>query len=101
RPAVPHLPSFPTRRSSDLVFGVIGLAFFVEGHDDDRCAVAANLARFFQESFFALTEADRVDDALALQAAQAGFDHAPFGGVDHQDRKSTRLNSSHVSISYA
>jgi hypothetical protein len=26
---------------------------------------------------------DRVDDALALDAAQAGLDHFPLGGVDH------------------
>src|SRR6266511_3151377 len=47
-------------------------------------------------------------DALPISAAcrsapHAGrrFEHGAHAGADHGDRKSTRLNSSHVKISYA
>ena len=36
------------------------------------------------EDFLAFFQADRIDHALALGAFQPGFDHRPFGGVDHQ-----------------
>ena len=36
------------------------------------------------ELVFAFLERDGVDDALALQALQAGFDDLPLGGVDHE-----------------
>lgn len=35
------------------------------------------------ELFDAFLHGDRVHDALALQATQAGFDHFPLGGVHH------------------
>src|SRR5690349_25073509 len=60
------LPSFPTRRSSDLRFDVV--------------------------AFQVVTVGPRVDElGEALNARADG----------HEDRKSTRLNSSHVEISYA
>src|SRR5436305_6699913 len=68
----PDLHSFPTRRSSDLPARLVGLILVAERHD---LAVPA--------------ERRRVPDA----------EQRVLGDV--QDRKSTRLNSSHVRISYA
>src|SRR5437868_12789998 len=64
---VPHpdLPSFPTRRSSDLGPAMVTLAL-APYHDGPRAHYVSNV-----------------------------------DGAHIQDRKSTRLNSSHVSISYA
>src|SRR5690606_41671692 len=83
--AHPRLPSFPTRRSSDLVislrqpnqfrlFNLFLLPKEVVGH-----------LPFFQAS---------IDPG-------AGGDRRPPLGEGTKDRKSTRLNSSHVKISYA
>src|SRR5207249_10834287 len=83
-PAHRALPSFPTRRSSDLRVGAAG----------------ARLGR------------RRLDphprQLLRARRSQADFwarAHVPRGGRQRigrpRDRKSTRLNSSHVSISYA
>src|SRR5690606_41084788 len=70
------LPSFPTRRSSDLgIFGATG--------DDD-----AELGRRHIEAL-----GDVLADPHGLKALAFGR-HVG-------DRKSTRLNSSHVKISYA
>lgn len=63
-------------------FGV-GLAGFVEGHHDDCRAVALAQLGVMDELLDAFFHADRVDDALALDAFQAGFDHFPLRGVDH------------------
>ena len=65
-------------------FGVgSGLAVFVEGHHDDGGTVAENGARLLEEFFLALFQGDGVHDAFALKTFQAGLDHLPFGGVDH------------------
>src|SRR5699024_11345867 len=97
-PSVP--PSFPTRRSSDLdrvdhlggvVLLVLGLAD-EEGEDDrdqgdDRSQQEGRLR----------SRRTRLGDRAAR-----GLPGVQGGGVDRdEDRKSTRLNSSHVSISYA
>src|SRR5690606_41377234 len=92
-PALPrHLPSFPTRRSSDLgqmtghgVQPVVQLA--AEGED---------LLRGIGELVLPPAELDRAQQSE--QGGRGGDEHAPGEGVD---RKSTRLNSSHVKISYA
>src|SRR5690606_41637116 len=73
-----HLHSFPTRRSSDLrtiLIATIGPA--------DPAAMRTKLV----EAFEPLESASRPPEAAQVQ---------PF-----VDRKSTRLNSSHVKISYA
>src|SRR5699024_12512194 len=90
RPPPPlHPPSFPTRRSSDLLTGRLtpppGASF--------ECVLLPD------------------DEALYVMASDAGYGFVAKGD-DLQaknkagkalltDRKSTRLNSSHVSISYA
>src|SRR5207253_11230619 len=93
-PAPTRLPhSFPTRRSSDL--GAV--AAFVEGWP------ARSLGRGAAEVFL-----DRLLDRPLHAAAFSGalrFGNAFLlvhgGFVLGADRKSTRLNSSHVAISYA
>ena len=62
---------------------VVGLALLVEGHHDRGGAVLAAQAGLLAELVLALLHGDRVDDRLALHAAQAGLDHLPLGGVDH------------------
>src|SRR5690606_41459133 len=92
----PTLPSFPTRRSSDLFHGTRRT---VEAHALDRTDlhlygkhVAVDFLAFLrgQETFASMEEllgqfAEDLRRARELTA----------------DRKSTRLNSSHVKISYA
>ncbi len=67
----------------DLALVGVGLALLVEGHHDRRRAVAPQQRGLVLELGLALLHADRVDDALALDAAQAGLDHFPLGAVDH------------------
>src|SRR5690606_41376630 len=88
-----RLPSFPTRRSSDLLRGN---AY----HEACRRWPHARDAEFH-----AALEPVRLEAGATLLDAPSGggylADHLP-GGVRHlADRKSTRLNSSHVKISYA
>src|SRR5207249_9625429 len=82
------LPSFPTRRSSDLlVHGAdLGAGDLARGRPLADRAAAAHAAR-------------RRDDPRGHTGAAPQQE----GDADHgwRDRKSTRLNSSHVSISYA
>src|SRR5690606_40863393 len=92
----PHTPlSRPTRRSSDLNMAMIG-------HQQHR---AANLARGLQQGGERANRLRLPVRLLLRIALERGID-----GIDHHryqtsllvlDRKSTRLNSSHVKISYA
>src|SRR5207302_11279563 len=72
-----HLHSFPTRRSSDLVPGACGRNRAL----GDRSPSRRGGGR-------------RTPPVARLRSVLAGSKHAG-------DRKSTRLNSSHVKISYA
>src|SRR3712207_7760226 len=49
----------------------------------------------------AVEEADSPGRALAVLLPRAGVRRVGGGGEDRQDRKSTRLNSSHANISYS
>ncbi|CAD0340739.1 hypothetical protein CFBP8129_27570 [Xanthomonas hortorum pv. gardneri] len=71
------------RADLDLARTGVGLAHFIEGHHHCGGAIAQHLARLFDELCFAFLERDRIDHALALQALQAGFDHAPLGRIHH------------------
>src|SRR5699024_11898444 len=95
------VPSFPTRRSSDLT-GVLFDALdygTLEGVDDDLTLV-----------FSALFGVTRLSDAIASYRYPATAKLPGIGNVGTwwrarltdqlADRKSTRLNSSHVSLSY-
>ncbi len=66
-----------------LALDGIGLALLVEGHHHHRGAVAQAQSRMRQERLLAFLQADGIDDALALHAFEARFDHRPFRGVDH------------------
>src|SRR5690606_40859295 len=90
RATQPHLVSFPTRRSSDLL---VEQAVHAEAAGIDR------LARM---------RAEILDQAFQLAVAVAQIGDVEIRAVFPQvrrdlgrDRKSTRLNSSHVKISYA
>src|SRR5690606_41717014 len=78
------LLSFPTRRSSDLRDRAI--------HDDEKPHDPTELD---------LTDASRLQEKTEKQQVTAMIDGANRRQNFVKDRKSTRLNSSHVKISYA
>src|SRR5699024_12498902 len=92
----PALPSFPTRRSSDL-------SDAADGRQRWQVEIPGSKIRAF----------DAAHGTLAVVTESPGHNpYVPWPGdargepvrvtvVDAEDRKSTRLNSSHVSISYA
>src|SRR5690242_21589089 len=71
----PRSTLFPTRRSSDLIRSVANWPEAAKLHET---AVG-----------------------IAVLGLEKGFEAPGFAVVSEQDRKSTRLNSSHMSISYA
>src|SRR5690606_39778912 len=88
------LPSFPTRRSSDL-FLVVGDDFrFGKGREGDFAMLQqAGIVLGFEvvDTQSYRQHQERVSSTATRRALAAG----------DLDRKSTRLNSSHVKISYA
>src|SRR5690606_40558102 len=79
------------RRGNDIALVSAGPGCKLLEHDAPRASVRAG--NNIEQPFF---------ERFAAGAARVGFDIA--GGKDflpRQDRKSTRLNSSHVKISYA
>src|SRR5205814_10445123 len=84
-----HLHSFPTRRSSDLrIFQVDHRDHFERSQ---RLPVLAGRDTAFEFQVLELGAGEKAD--------QLGF--RAFAHDQHLDRKSTRLNSSHLGISYA
>src|SRR5690606_42067347 len=90
-----HLPSFPTRRSSDLtlhqdlygdLFFPVQMVLFLNEPDEDYSA-----------GEFVLTQQIPRAQTRAIVLRPKRGDALIFA----RDRKSTRLNSSHVKISYA
>src|SRR5207249_8995976 len=95
------LDSFPTRRSSDLADGggegrSVGI---VGGHRAEVPAVGGLLVAEVERLVVEGGLADGSNGGCCAVQLHPGGDGVAAGGV--QDRKSTRLNSSHVSISYA
>src|SRR5699024_12537717 len=100
RPPSPSPPSFPTRRSSDLPAAT--------GESEEVEALRARLEPLLPRAVEDLKDLVRIPSI-----AFAGYDTEPvrrsaeavaaqqLGDRPAPDRKSTRLNSSHVSISYA
>ncbi len=62
----------------------LGLPLLVKRHHDHAGAIAADRARLGQEVGLAFLQADRIDDALALDALESGFDDRPLRAVDHE-----------------
>src|SRR5690606_41038552 len=90
------LYSFPTRRSSDLVPCCGLVSFCQEGSTlaacaaQDRLLVGAHIA-----------DCSPIPPAGVRQCHRNNRLRARFPRLGSPDRKSTRLNSSHVKISYA
>src|SRR5207253_11468969 len=85
------LHSFPTRRSSDLFTQV-------QDTDDYRLAAARSMLASLQNQYgyYIVIGEPKI---VSMPHARAAVFEVNLTGP--QDRKSTRLNSSHVAISYA
>src|SRR5207248_11589696 len=100
-PHPPDLHSFPTRRSSDLHVALSRPEFRAPAETPAvfpralRTAVNEKRQRIF---LFGI-ESRGLQDPHLHRIAAGAFDRDAFG--PRQDRKSTRLNSSHRTISYA
>src|SRR5690606_39346209 len=98
----PSLAEFCPRPLHDALPSLVGdkLSAFVSGeYERNRFA---GIRRRFEEVVslsFALLNGGRTE--LALEIGAAFNQQRDLEGVDNSDRKSTRLNSSHVKISYA
>ena len=62
----------------------VRLPVLIECHDDDGGAVGAHELCLLDKCLFAFFEADRINNRLALDALQPGFDDRPFRGIDHE-----------------
>ena len=71
------------RANVDLALIGVGLALLVKGHDHRGRPIATDQLGLAFEFGLAFFHADRVDDAFALNAAQARLNHRPFARVDH------------------
>src|SRR5207249_10744590 len=91
-PHPPHLHSFPTRRSSDLSLSLKARAEILL-LADARCEMCG---RTIQEHPISLVVDHRIPRDWG-----GGNLAENLWAICEEDRKSTRLNSSHVSISYA
>src|SRR5699024_12711889 len=88
----PH--SFPTRRSSDLEHGLVVDFLGLDIATQHRTHTRQKLTRGVGLRHIVIGAEFESHDLVDLRVL--GREHD-----DRQDRKSTRLNSSHVSISYA
>src|SRR5690606_40000013 len=88
-----HLRSFPTRRSSDLERGNLTVAqsWFRDSEQGILTADGTAARIVIDRSTFS---------RLGTCEGSGGCAHSIYTG-EYGDRKSTRLNSSHVKISYA
>src|SRR5690606_41917169 len=94
------LPSFPTRRSSDLVFNIFPLAYSLGySFTDFRASTNAPANFVGLQNYRDLLNDPYIWNNFAVTAKYVII--SVVGQVDEIDRKSTRLNSSHVKISYA
>src|SRR5690606_41766436 len=94
------LPSFPTRRSSDLIVnpGVILAAGIWNEGSGSLFNKADKGLKYYSSGTVALVS---VEDVVLIMMTLMKSDIKNERFVLVGDRKSTRLNSSHVKISYA
>ncbi len=71
------------RADRDFPLERVGLALFVERHHHDRRAISAHQTSLAQKFLLAFLHRDRVDDRLALDAFEPGFDHRELRRIDH------------------
>src|SRR5690606_40387217 len=99
-PPPPHLPSFPTRRSSDLACGWKSgcphCSAYRVFHKLDR-TLRCHHCGFTQRVLRACPDCGNLD----IEPVGRGTEQVEEQLAGLLDRKSTRLNSSHVKISYA
>src|SRR5207248_10377321 len=97
---IPHVHSFPTRRSSDLTWQSQG-----GDHIGNRGVGILGDALFFETPDCHLVSLDLKDGKERWRQTICDLNQYYFGTaapiVVKKDRKSTRLNSSHRTISYA
>lgn len=74
------------------------LPFFIKSHDHHSSSKLLNLSSLLQEVFLSLLQANAVDNALALAALQAGFNHSKIGRVDAQGHLDQRGGKNHGKI---
>src|SRR5690606_41917966 len=94
-----HLPSFPTRRSSDLFGRTIGYAQLIEQVDIERVRQRGVECYGLPAGFQVCAQPMLHEVGESVAKPLSGRIIADVAGK--QDRKSTRLNSSHVKSSYA
>src|SRR5690606_40607781 len=95
----PDLLSFPTRRSSDLLFTNTGCRIAAQRHeaaDTESCEFTHDAVDFLACRIHTGQMRRRLDVGFLQDAC-----HSTRRAFTRGDRKSTRLNSSHVKISYA
>src|SRR5690606_39695688 len=86
------LLSFPTRRSSDLCIAML---------ISDQVVITDPLWRRQHEACFKNRPGNGHFGDRDLRASRRAVQDRAYPAHDRPDRKSTRLNSSHVKISYA
>src|SRR5690606_39397015 len=97
-PRVPH--SFPTRRSSDLIHP--GYGFLSENAKFADILDAHNITFIGPSAEHIRVMGDKIEAKKTVKRLGIPVVPGSDGAVnDEKDRKSTRLNSSHVKISYA
>lgn len=69
-----------------------GLAFLIEGHDDNGGTIFFHDFRLVNEVLFPFFQGDTVYDTLSLHLLQTGLDDGKVRGVDHEG------NTGHVGI---
>src|SRR5690554_7702329 len=90
----PRYTLFPTRRSSDLLRRRLA-----EAELEDARQRAGDVGH--RTSVVRIVDLDRAHTAVLLQGGAVEPRHHLAVAHELEDRKSTRLNSSHVRISYA
>src|SRR5690606_42046814 len=94
------LPSFPTRRSSDLAGGKAGVACALRATPALPPVATQGSLKHAESSALQQPAMPARQFLQRLIAALRQISNHAVDGA-RQDRKSTRLNSSHVKISYA